>query len=200
MGNFITPECQVSFVNNLDTPKAIGDSEPKYGCVLLFDADVDLKALKKAALDTAVEKWGAEKAKKMVKQNQLKLPFRDRAEKDWAAGDGTYMSVQSGDTKPGMLNPQKQAVDDTSAFWSGWIVQASLRPYAWSHPQGGNGVSFGLQNIWFKRPGERLDGRRAAEDDFASFDPVEDDDWQPGEQQDALEAAGIAEDDDPFEF
>lgn len=185
----ISPECRVAFANGLFTPRPRAEGkEPEYTCVLLFDLDTDISKMKKAAIGAALERFGdTDKTRQLIKSGEIKMPFRDRSAKDWAGGEGTFLAVSSGKTQPGMvIGPRKEDVLDPSDVWSGWYAMASLRPYAWDHPTGGKGVSFGLMNVWFRKPGERMDGRTSPDQDFGDMDASDIDDGDVDDVDDIL--------------
>lgn len=170
----LTPEARLSFPV-LFTPRAPEPgAEPKYSCTLLFPLDANLSALQKAMRDCAMEKWGPA-AKEMVAKHQLKWPIKNQEAKSHLAGyrEGHYLACSS-KTAPGVVNAQLQRIIDPAEVWAGQIVIASVKPYAWAHPTGGKGVSFGLLNLMIVRDdGVRLDGRSAPEEDFAGLAQAE---------------------------
>lgn len=166
----MTPEFRAAFAQVFQ-PKGIkGDknSKEKFSVTMLYAKGADLSKLKAAARQVAVDKWGEEGLKKIG--SKLKLPFKDQTENaERYAGfeEGAVYMQASSDTKPGCVDAKVQDIIDPEDFYSGCYARATVQPYAWEHPTGGKGVSFGLLNIQKLRDGERLGGGRSkASDDF----------------------------------
>lgn len=199
MSKIITPKAMLSYPH-LFTPQAAQDGgKEKYSCALVFDADTDISFLKKAAIETAIEKWG-EKAKDMIRKGQLRMPFRDGGEKDYPEGS-TFINVRS-DRQPGIVSliPDPKTgrplpITDPDDVYAGAIVRASIAPFAYD-TNGNRGVSFALNNIQKLADGERIDGRTRAEDEFdadpnavASLEDLTDDSAQQDETPEPGEKA-----------
>jgi hypothetical protein len=173
MNKILTPEFRAAFVS-VFKPKGIkGDpnAKEKYSVVMLFPKDADLKDLKAAAEAAAKAKWGGKVPPK------LKTPFKDQKEAvngdgDQYAGFGEGIYIQaSSDTQPGIVDAKVKDIIDDKDFYSGCYARATVNAYAWEHPTGGKGISFGLLNIQKLRDGDRLGGGRAKPTD--DFQPVE---------------------------
>lgn len=166
----ITPECRLSFPQ-LFVPKAPEPGkDPVYSATFLFALDADMSELEKAARAAAVEKWG-DKAKEMFQRQQLKWPIRDQASKAHLAGysEGFFISARAAE-RPGVVDARLNPIMDPAEVFAGMIVRASLNAFAYDHPVGGKGVSFGLNNVMIVRSdGTRFDGRSKAEADFANY-------------------------------
>jgi hypothetical protein len=165
----ITPEFRVSFPQVIE-PKAFGKQAAKYSIVMLFTKKTDLNALKKAAHNAAVEKWGKDKTSW---PKNLKMPFRDGNEKSDLMGyeDTIFVSASSKD-QPGLVDQKKQEILSDRDFYAGCYARAQLLAFAYDKPEfGTKGVSFGLQHVQKVRDGEKFSGRKNASD---VFDEVED--------------------------
>lgn len=166
----ITPECRLSFpVLFVPKPPEPG-KEPEFSASFLFALNTDLTELERAAKAAAVEKWG-ERAKEMFERKQLKWPIKDQADKQHLAGytEGAYISARA-KQRPGVVDANLNPVMDPAEVFAGMIVRASLNAFAFDHPVGGKGVSFGLQNVLIvKDDGTRYDGRSKPENDFADY-------------------------------
>src|SRR5690606_26139673 len=95
----ITPKFRVSFPN-VFKPKAFEDQAPKYSIVMLFDKDEDIKAMRKAAFNAAIEKWGS----KAKFPKGMKMPFRDGSEREDTQGyeDTIFVTASAKeDKRPG---------------------------------------------------------------------------------------------------
>lgn len=181
--SLITPKGTISYPQ-LFQPRIPPNSKPgtdgRYSCIIMFRKDVDLKALKTAALKVAVDKWGREKVEALLKDGKLKLGFRtDLASKGWDADlYGTYISPWT-KQQPGVVDrfkgPDGKAlpIRDPNVIYAGAEVRASVRPFAYD-TDGNKGVAFGLGNIQKTGEGDRLDGRRAAADEFEATEEAPD--------------------------
>lgn len=166
-----TPEFRASFPHvfkpfrNAEKP----DEDPKFMISMLFDKRTDLKPLKIAAMNAAVEKWGSDKVKWPKK---LRWPFRDGAEKaDKDGYEGTIFTTATSKTRPTVIDQRKQVMtEEDGGFYAGCYARASLTAFAYD-VKGNVGVSFALGNIQKVRDGQPFSGRRKAEDEF---DEVED--------------------------
>jgi hypothetical protein len=68
--------------------------------------------------------------------------------------------------KPGLVNAQRSEILDPNDVWPGQLARATIKPFAYN-VSGNKGVSFALNNVQIvKRDMPRLDGRKAAEEDF----------------------------------
>lgn len=142
----------------------------EFSVVALFPKTADLSALKKAAQDACIEKWGEDKTKW---PKNLRSPFRDQGEK--ANDDGAlppghekgaiFMNFKS-KNKPGVVDQNVQEIIDGTDFYPGCFAKAHVNAFAYDQA-GNRGVSFGLNHIQKVKDGEPLDGRTRVEDAFA---------------------------------
>lgn len=165
------PEFRVSFPAILK-PKSFQGQEPKYSIVMLFPKSTDLKELKRAVQNAAIEKWGVDQ--KDWPKN-LKLPFRKGDEFPERKGYPGHIFVgASSKEKPGLVDQRKNYIHAETGgeeiFYAGCYARASLIAFAYD-TSGNRGVSFSLQNIQKTRDGEKFSGRKAAEEEF---DEIED--------------------------
>jgi hypothetical protein len=175
----ITPECTISYPA-LFEPKPTPSGEARYSAAFIFDKDADLSELEAAAKDAAERRWGS-KATAMLKNRQLRWPFRDGAEKEGRAGYGsgkTFVNCSS-TRPPGVVSRfagrdgKPLPISDPTELYPGCRVRASLVAFAYD-VSGNRGVSFVLCNVQKLGEGERLDGRLRAEDEFDAFEaPVD---------------------------
>jgi Protein of unknown function (DUF2815) len=169
---------------NLFVPRAASPgAEERFSVALIFDAAAqatpEYRAMKKAAYDAAVAKWGA-KADTMLRSGQIRMPFRDAGEKaQWAgyrAGD-VFISAWS-KQKPDVLDGRLNDVVP-SDLYPGCRGRITYTAFAYES-SGNRGVSIGLNNVQvvdFKAP--RLDGKRDGRDEFDAVDMGDDDDRTP---------------------
>jgi hypothetical protein len=170
-------------------PRAVG-GEPVYQCSLLFDKnaqrDPAFELLRKAVRECIDDKWGDGKSKDAQFVATLHNPFRKTAEKAYKGYDidgGIFISPWT-KSKPGIIDARRNEISTPEDVWPGQMARCSVAPFAF-HNSGNKGVSFALNNIQICRTdGERLDGRRAARDEFDEYDG-------PG-------AAVMADDEVPF--
>jgi hypothetical protein len=158
---------------NIFKPRAFEGQAPKYSIVLIWPKEEKekLKPLIAAIIEAARAKFG-EKAAEMLKGNKLKNPLRDgdvdRADEPSFKGCYFVTASASADRQPGVVDAKVQPVFEESEAYSGCIFRASVNLFAFD--KGGNrGVAVGLNNLQVVKKGTRLDGRKNAEADFASF-------------------------------
>jgi len=172
-----TPVGRISFPN-LNKPRAVNDGDtPKFSLSLLFDKEAQeskqFKRMRREVEKAIEEKWGDNPPRK------LKTPFLtiDDMDKipDGYDEDTVFIRVSS-TIRPGLVDQHKNAVDPDDArdvFVPGHYARAAVHVYAWQHPQGGKGVSFGLDHVQYARKGEPF-GNKTDPDDV--FDALEDED------------------------
>ena len=171
----ITPECVLSYPH-LFEPRETPSGELKYSASFIFNKDADLSGLRRAAKEAAVARWG-DKAAAMIKSRQLRMPFRDGAEKadSRGYGPGKVFINASSERAPGVVDRyagpdgKPRPIDDPEAIYPGCLVRASLAAFAYDQA-GNRGVAFALNNVQKLGEGERLDGRLPAEDEFAALE------------------------------
>lgn len=161
--------------------------DPKYSITLIVPKKADLSALRKAVNVAGKKKFG-DKFQTMVDRNKCSLPFRDGDEE--REGDPLYkgkifFSAKSGQ-KPGIVDEDRNPIEDEFDFYSGCKCRISV--YAYGYDVNGNkGVAFALNNIQKLGDGERLSGRRAAEEEFDDADSDDDSDDDEDEDEDEEE-------------
>lgn len=186
----MTPKFRALFVFVLRAKaqkQAEGEPEkkPKYSVLKMFPAGTDLKLLKEAAYQAAVAKWGAD-AENKLKHPKFKSPFKDGASMVDDQGK-PYEGVSPGCvcieawsyTAPGIVGPnidpatgKVEVLTAEQDIYSGMWARATVRPYGWTNPKGGFGITFDLQNLQKLGDDKRLSGGRApAEDDFEAIAP-----------------------------
>lgn len=157
--NILTPEFRASFVALFKPSAPQGSNqEPKYSVRAMFPPTTNLKALKAAAEQAAIEKWGDKIPK------SLRSPFRRNDELENPVpgiGDDWIVMTFSAkaDRRPGLVGPTLDDIIDDSLVYSGCWLRAEVRPYAYDN-QGNRGVSFGLQNVQKLRDDDPLGAAR----------------------------------------
>ncbi len=138
----------------------------KYGTVLIFEKDVDTRPMREAAMRVAIARWPD--APNMFRTGKLRWPFRNDPEtvKDKGYPEGSsFIGSNAGPNRPGVVDANCQDVTDPDLAYAGRYVFATVTVKTWDK-RGNKGVSFFLNNVQLLEDGERLDGRRAAADDF----------------------------------
>lgn len=182
----LTPEFQVSFPHVFEAHTAFPGQPAKYSCVMLFDKKEDLKALKTAALNAGIEKFGPRE--KWPKN--LKLPFRDGDEKQDLQGyAGKIFVTATSKMKPGLVNARLEEVIAREDFYAGCYARATLIAFAYD-TAGNKGVSFSLQNLQKTKNGTPFSGRRKAADEFEAIDDGSDKPESYSESNDAKDDDG----------
>lgn len=169
----ITPIATLSYPH-LHAPQAPtdGKGKPKYSCTLIFTPGADLSALVAAVLAAAEAKYPG-KGEEMLRKKMLRTPFRDDAEAKGYEPGAIFVNVRT-EKQPGIVyahagpnsKPAPMPADKVlDEMYPGCKVRASLAAFAYDS-NGNKGVSFALNNLQKIGEGERLDGRRSAEDEF----------------------------------
>lgn len=166
MSSIMTPYGILSFPS-LFTPRAPAEgAEPRFSVNLVFNdkaqKSTEYAMMQKAVLACAKEAFGDD-----VKLDSLRLPFRDAGEKDYQGyNDGDAFVNAWSKQKPGLVDAQRSEILDPSDIWPGQLARATIKPFAYN-VSGNRGVSFALNNVQIvKKDMPRLDGRKAAADEF----------------------------------
>jgi hypothetical protein len=169
--DFKTPTCRLAFGNGLFKMRAAAEGGAKrYGCTLIFP-DKDRPFLEKIIAGVIVAEWG-DKGLARAKVGGIRSPI--------LKGDGKEArSKQSGELHkgfgPGLIFIRPMANEDrppvvratetgvhtpatSEICYSGCYGFAWLNAFAWSHPQNGDGVSFGIRYFQKTKEGEVIGG------------------------------------------
>jgi hypothetical protein len=170
-----SPEGTARYVNILQPrqrkdAKGNPQGDPKYQMTLIFDEDTDLRAMKKAAQEAGIEKFGP-KFPELVKKGKMNWPFVDNEDKvddddnliPGFENPGVSVGFKSKD-KPGIVDSDAEPIMDKSEIYDGMRARVSCRPFAYDNES--KGVAFYLINVQKLGDGDRLSGDPAAEDDF----------------------------------
>jgi hypothetical protein len=169
----VTGECMLSYphIAEPQKPKKASDT-PKYSAAFVFKPGADISALQAAVLAAAEEKFGL-KALEMLKSGALKNPLRrDVGNKGYAEGS-VFFNARSqnqpqcvyrhaGPDGKAAVIPQNKIAED---LYAGCNVRVSVKAFYYDQ-EGNKGVSFALNNIQKLSDGPRIDGRKAATDEF----------------------------------
>ena len=173
MSKLITPEFRGSFVNLTkphNMPGETDEDKARYQItIVLPKKDKFWKTINEQIDATASEKWT-----KVPKA--LKRPIKDGDAEDddgelkYPEFEGCYTLQVSTKRKPGVVDKALQPILNADELYSGAWYRASIKPYAWSHPTGGNGVSFSVDNVMKVKDDTPLGGAaEAPEKEFAEF-------------------------------
>ena len=166
--DFKTPLARVSFAGSLFTARAQQEgATPKYGCTLIFDKSIDRTALDAAVKQVIVSQWG-DKGLERAKAGLIKSPFLDGNGKEARnkktgelhpgfGPDVFFLRVQS--VRAPTLRYKSEHLPATEdEIYSGCYGKAVLNAFAWTNPQNGDGISFGIQFFQKIKDGDRLGG------------------------------------------
>lgn len=154
-------------------PRAVneGDKE-KYSISLLWEkagSEKVLAELNRLVEQVAIQKFGPD-APKLLKNGKLRHPLRDgdvdRDDDPTYAGK-VFLNANS-ERQPGIVDAKLNPVFEESEAYSGCTFRASVALFPYE-AKGNKGVGVGLNNLQVVKKGERIDGRRAAADEFAEF-------------------------------
>lgn len=164
----LTPEVRLSFPSLFEMkPRARGSDKLSYQATILIPPTVDLKPFHEAMVAAMQAKWG-----KVLQLPARNNPIHDCAEKAYDGYlPGWHYIEMNSDRQPGLVDRRSVPVTDKNLFYPGCWVRAFINAFAWDHPTGGKGISFGLNGLQFIRDDDRLDGRP---DVSSVFTPLED--------------------------
>lgn len=180
--SLMTPAATAIFVYVWEPRPSMNEGgAAQYSISLLFKKNADISALKKAVVATAVAKFG--EAGKKFKDK----PFRSVDEMDNPIPGfrgGVFITAKS-KQKPGIVDRDLSPITDALDFYPGCICRATVAPFAFDK-KGTKGVTFLLNNLQKIDDGERLDGRKRAEDEFSAIDSDAEDDDEDDDDDDPL--------------
>jgi len=190
----LTPEFRVAFPAVFQPKRNDLNGKDEYSLIALFKKGDDLTALKKAAQEALIKKFGKDNSKWPCQPNQMRSPFRDqgdRAKVNTATGEkelpqgyeagAFYLNLRS-NQRPGVVDQDVNEIIDTAEFYGGCYARAMINAYAYDN-KGNRGIAFGLNNVQKLRDGESFGARSKPQDDF-----------QAVENSDAGESAGSSAD------
>ena len=155
-------------------PKENLSGQLKYSCSLLIDKK-DTKTVEaiRAAIEKAIEKgkatiWGGKVPKfryEPLRDGDAELASGDKEDK---AYEGRYFLNCTSNDAPGVVGADAKPLMNQNDLYAGCIVRGDISAFPYKN-SGNSGVGWGLQNVMLISDGERLDGRKKAEDAFAAY-------------------------------
>jgi len=169
----VTPAGIGSYVAVLE-PKPDPTGKLKYSLALLIPKSrtKELDPLRKAIQAVAVAKWGP-KATAILQTSKYPalrdgdLKVDEEGKVDPIYKGHFYMSIRS-DRKPQVIDGAKQPVFTDEDVYSGCLLRCSIAVFPYEQ-SGNKGIGLGLNNVQVLEKRTRLDGRRAAEDEFTEW-------------------------------
>ena len=159
---------------NVWEPAETPSGTMKYSVSILIEkTDKDTLGAYEKAVQDAVTK-GLDKnvfGKAHVKGLRLPLRDGDTEHEEGRRGpeyQGFYFLNASSNKAPGIVGPDAKPIMDQVDFYSGCWGRADINFFPYSQA-GNRGIGVGLNNLMKIHDGDRLDGRRKAEDAFAEY-------------------------------
>lgn len=160
--SLLTPLFRVTF------PKILESNEDgQYGLGMIFEKDIDFDALDDLVEATKKIKWAKNPPKNLM------LPVLDGDDSNRPEYEGVYyINGKCGKYRPGLIDADRNPIEDPEEFYPGCYARAVITCYPWSF-KGKNGVSVSVRNIQKCEEGEPLISRVKADDDFDDLDADE---------------------------
>jgi hypothetical protein len=167
----VTGPVRLSYVHLFEAWANDDSQELRFSVTLLIPKSDKrtLAAIEKARQAAITAKWGAKPPK------ALKNTLHDGDDEDKFDHEknpecaGHMVMACASKTRPGVVDRQLQPIIDSTEVYSGCYARVSINAFAYEHPQGGKGTSFGLNHVMKWEDGDFLGGRSRAEDDFADI-------------------------------
>ena len=173
----ITTLVRFSYLNAFEA-KATPSGAMKFSASLLIPKN-DVAGIKAItdAINEAVQKGLDTNKFTKVQVKGLRMPLRD-GDVEFESGNrgeeykGHFFLNASSANKPGVVKAQKGSapvpIFDPDDFYSGCYGRADVNFFPYNQA-GNRGIGVGLNNLMLVREGERLDGRKSAEQAFSAF-------------------------------
>jgi hypothetical protein len=157
-------------------------SKVRYQATLAIPKAYDLKLLSEIVAETIKEKWGDGAATK----HKIKKPFiktEDQPRLAEFAEDYPVLIRSNSKDRPRVVYANlKECTDEADVYGGRWACLL-INPYAYDHPTGGKGVSFGLQHVQILDNDEPMGGRRIRAED--AFEMVSEDTAEGAQKESA---------------
>lgn len=177
----VTPKFRVSYPSVFQ-PKAFEGQEPKYSVTMLFDKKTDIAAVKKAAFNAAVEKWGPKKEKWPKFKNRT-IRDGDEERPDTEGYGGCVFATATAKKKPIVVNGRRDPIDDPDQFYAGCYARAELLAFAYDE-KGNRGVGFVLRKLQKVADGDEFGGGRPVDEVFDEIDDGSEEDMDSDDSDD----------------
>lgn len=152
-GDILTGPVRLSFTDSLFTlPEKSGDSEPKYGCTLLFTPLFDPALFYEEYYAGCSQEFPTYYEPTTQQYHGLHSPFHDQAEKAKYGGytPGCVFINSSSQYKPPIVDSRHNPIVDQSKVYPGVWAICAVRRYAYGKAlkgPGKKGIGFGLQSV-----------------------------------------------------
>ena len=196
-----TPMCRLSYASGLFKARKVNEKSTKevFSCTLIFEKK-DKPFFEKMIVPLITEAFGS-KAVSMFQAGVIHNPLyagdskeaknKETGEINPGLGpDVFFIRVQAGKDRPPFViwkDPNKPETEES--VYSGCYGKAVIQAFSWDDPQGGKGISFGIEGFQKLKEGERLGGGRADPSKF--YETVEDMGDAPAETKSGAGASGL---------
>lgn len=190
---FVTPPVRIHFPSLFTTSRVPGSDKDTYQAVALLPPDIDMKPFKSAMRAALAAKFG-DKFKLPASKN----PIHDAMEKDYDGfEEGWFFINLNANYPPMVVDQKKRQILDTAKLvgkptetqeaavaeaeqrlYAGCWVRFHLNCYAWDHPTGGKGVSFGLKAVQLVKTDDAFS--TGASNNADAFGELDDEDGDDG--------------------
>jgi hypothetical protein len=165
-GNVVIPKSRMVYPALFEAVLPKGEKDPakaKFGAVFLIPKGADLKVLNEVLAQSSKEKFGRTKGVK----SPLKKTEESKSLMKYSDDYPYYIRAQS-NYQPAVVAPDGVTfVTDKAVAYGGRWAAASIVPFAWSHPTGGDGVSLSLNSVQLLDHADKIGGTIApVEDEF----------------------------------
>jgi Protein of unknown function (DUF2815) len=155
-----------------------GNPVTQYSCQLLVPKNDKFAKENETNIDAAINYLKSKEKSKLANKNgvvpsNLKIAKRDGDTDPTYEGDSVYkdmwvVNATNKKGKPGIIDINRQPINDEQEIYSGMWVYASVTFGAYDGE--GKGIAAYINNVMKLRDDERLDGRIEAADEFEAFD------------------------------
>lgn len=155
-------------------PKETPSGDLKFSVSLLIpEDDKENLAFIQTAIKEAIKKGVDDNKFSRAQSKSLRLPLRNGTEEHESGArgkeyDGHFFLNANSNRQPGVVDEKRQPIIDVNDFYSGCYCHAHVNFFPYN-TAGNRGIGVGLNNLMKVKDGDRLDGRKSAEDAFSEF-------------------------------
>lgn len=177
----ITPPGTLSYPHLFTAVAGEEGQKPKFSMAIVWSAEDQkhplFKELKTHILNAAINAFGATAPERLL-EGALKNPLRRDVDKKYSPDGSAYFMNFRSDTrpncvsyeadaegKPARITAEEQVPGNPHELYPGCRVRASYSLYGFNKA-GNKGVGAGLNNVQKLGEGTRIDGRKAAQEEF----------------------------------